>query len=199
MALGVDGGMKDAYIFTLEDAAIAYAKAAEHMLGGDVDFLNSNKAIIPLFVSMLFQSLEISIKHAGVQSGLFTANEVRKKECLSGHGIKEIAALAAKKLGKKSSMPIVSAMTISSQNQHAKSIISQMIYGNEMENTRIAYATRCLGYGEVRDGDFAIINPIIDWVESVKQASENLPQTIDLLTQWQSSMQIDPDEEKVPV
>jgi len=175
------------HIFTLEESALAYAKAAERLLGGDVEFLNLNQEVIPVFVNMLFQSLEISIKHAGVESELFTLKEVRIRQHRSGHGIKEIASLAVEKLGGDPFTPIVTAMTFSCTNQHVESIIRKMICGEDFEKTRNAYATRGLGYGQIQNGDFAIITPIEDWVESVKQTAINLPQPINILTQWKQS------------
>lgn len=89
----------DPHMFSLDEAAVAYAVAAEHMFGNDATFLNNNPAVVPVFVSMLFQSLEISIKHAGIESGLFTMQEARNRQNRSGHGVKELAALAVDKLG----------------------------------------------------------------------------------------------------
>ena len=172
------------HIFTLEESALAYAKSARRLLGIDVNFLNSNQEVLPIFVSMLFQSLEISIKHVGVESKLFTLREVRTRKHRSGHGIKEIAQLAEKKLGGESFSPIVTAITFENRNQLSKEIIKHMIFEDDMEKTRNVYATRSLGYGQIQNGDFAIINPIKDWVESVEQTTCNLSKAIDLITQW---------------
>ena len=175
------------HIFTLEEIALAYAKSAERLFGGDTEFLNSNQEVIPVFVNMLFQSLEISIKHAGVEAKLFTLKEVRKRQHRSGHGIKEIATLAVEKLGGDPFTSIITAMTFSCTNQHAENIIRQMVCGEDFEKTRNVYATRYLGYGQIKNGDFSLITPIEDWVESVKQTALNLPKTIDILTQWKQS------------
>lgn len=56
-----------------------------------------------------------------------------------------------------------------------------------MEKTRDSYAARQLGYGEICEGDFALIYPLIDWIDSVKQTVMNMPKTIDILSQWKSS------------
>ncbi len=180
-------GIANSHMFSLEEAAIAYASAAEHMFGSDAAFLDTNPAVVPIFVSMLFQSLEISIKHAGVESGLFTMQEARNRQNRSGHGIRELAALAVEKLGGSPFDPIVVAMTFSKSGDRSSQFIREMICGSKMGNTRCAYASRRLGYGEVYEGDFALINPIAEWVSAVKQTALNLPATIDILSQWQSS------------
>ena len=41
-------------MFTLDEAAVAYAVAAGRIAGKDPAFLNGNQAVIPVFVSMLF-------------------------------------------------------------------------------------------------------------------------------------------------
>ena len=79
---------KISHIFTGQEAAIAYALSAERIFDNDCEFLNANPHVIPIFVSQLFQSLEISIKHVGIASGLFTETEARSRAVRSGHGIK---------------------------------------------------------------------------------------------------------------
>ena len=177
----------NSHMFGLNEAAIAYALAAEHMLGGEPAFVEANPAVVPIFVSMLFQSLEISIKHAGVESGLFTVQDARSRQSRSGHGIKELAALAVEKLGGEPFDPIVLAMTFSYSGDLSCRFIREMICGSKMEMTRNAYASRCLGYGEVRKGDFALIKPISGWVSAIKQTAINLPAIIDILSQWRVS------------
>jgi hypothetical protein len=174
------------HIFNLGEAAMAYALCAERICGNDPDFLNANPSVIPIFVSQLFQSLEISIKHAGIESKLFTLDEARSDKTGKGHGVKELAELAVKRLGgdKGDFSPIVNAMTFSITINNAVDIIKKMICGKEFEKTRKCYSTRSLGYAAVSDGDFAIINPIQNWVETVKQTAANLKSTIDVLSQW---------------
>lgn len=85
-------------IFGLDDTAKAYALCAARVLGDDLTFLNAHAEVIPIFVSQLFQSLEISIKYVGIESGLFTAEESRGKGTRQGHGIEELADLAILRL-----------------------------------------------------------------------------------------------------
>ena len=177
------------HIFTGGEAAMAYALCAERILAPDYTFLEGNPAIIPVFVSLLFQSLEIAIKHVGIESGLFTMAEARNHQRGKGHGVKELAKLAVERLGGDAFDPIVMAMTYFNINinENSGEIIRSMICGKDFERTRESYALRSLGYAEVSDGDFAIIRPISDWVESVKQTASNLQSTIDVLSQWRAS------------
>ena len=141
-------------MFTGREAAIAYAISAERMFGDNAGFIETNPAVVPIFVSLLFQSLEISIKQAGVESGLFTMQEARARQQRSGHGIKELAALAVEKLGGDPFDPIVTAMIFANTHANSAEIIRQMICGDDLEKTRESYASRRLGYGEVSEGDF---------------------------------------------
>ena len=175
------------HIFTLSEAALAYALCAERVCGHEPDFLNANPSVIPIFVSQLFQSLEISIKHAGIESGLFTIEEARAREARSGHGIKELARLAVEKLGGDRFDPIVMAMTFFNKNERSSEIIRLMICGDKFEKTRECYSSRRLGYAEVSNREFAIIQDIPNWIESVKQTALNLISTIEILRQWKAS------------
>ena len=175
------------HMFGLDEAAVAYALAAENMIGNDASFINANPEVVPVFVSMLFQSLEISIKHAGVESGLFTIQEARNRQNRSGHGIKELAALAVEKLGGDPYNPIIMAMTFSNPGDRSAQFIHEMICGKNLDKTRDVYASRRLGYGEVYEGDFVTIEPLGEWTSSVKQTALNLSKTVDILSQWRRS------------
>ncbi len=193
------------HMFTLGEAAMAYALCAEQILGSDSSFLEGNPETIPVFVSLLFQSLEISIKHAGIESRLFKMDEVRSKNTRQGHGVKELAAFAVARLDEDPFDPkeltalfveglygdhfdpIVKAMTFSNKNGNGSDIIRKMICGKEFEKTRLFYYKRDLGYGEVSQGDFAILQPISDWVATLKQTAANLKSTINILSQWKAS------------
>ncbi len=176
--------LKTNHIFTRQEATLAYALSAERLFGDD-EFLNQNPAVIPIFVSHLFQSLEISIKHAGIGSKLF--NDKKTRSFSKGHGIKELAMLAVEKLGGKPFGPIIMAMTYFNRIQNSGEIIRLMISGKEFERTRECYALRCLGYAEVSNGDFALVDDIPTWIAVVKETAENLPKTINILKQWKAS------------
>lgn len=175
------------HIFTSQEAAIAYAHSAERIFGDDYNFLNANRPVVPIFVSQLFQSLEISIKYAGIASGLFTEREARSRANRSGHGIKELAVLAVEKLGGDPFESILLAMTRFNTHENSKEIIRRMICGTEFEKTRECYASRCLGYAQVADGDFALVADISSWITAVKETASNLPKIAGIISQWRAS------------
>ena len=138
------------HIFNGQEAALAYALTAERIFGNDLEFLNRNKAVIPILVNHLFQSLEISIKYAGIESGLFTENEARTRAMRSGHGIKELAALAVEKLGGNPFGPIKMAMTHFNAIQNSGEIISLMIAGSEFKTQGNAMHPVTLDMGKLQ-------------------------------------------------
>ena len=79
------------------------------------------------------------------------------------------------------------ALTHCNAGTNSKEIIKQMISGKAFEKTREKYATRCLGYGQVADGEFALIDDISSWINAVKETASNLPEAIDALKQWKAS------------
>lgn len=175
------------HIFALNEAAVAYALSAERILGNDTDFLKAHEALIPIFVAQLFQSLEISIKHVGIETGLFNKNEVRSRTMRNGHGITEIADLAKQRMGSRTLSPLISALTYGIDDTLVKHVVAKMVFGEEFENTRSIYATRALGYAEVVNGDFALIDGLRNWVEAVKAVSINLPNCVSILSQWKQA------------
>ncbi len=179
---------KATHIFTGREISIAYALGAERIVGHDAQFLNANPSLVPIFVSQLFQSLEVAIKYAGIESKLFTEPEARQRSMRHGHGIKELANLAAEKLGSSGTIqPVVMAMTCCNECKNSEGLIREMICGGKFSRTRDCYASRCLGYGQVADGDFAYCSPIPDWIAAVKETATNLPKTIGYLSQWRQS------------
>lgn len=175
------------HMYTGCEAAMAYVLSAERIFGEGDGFVDANPACVPIFVSLLFQSLEISIKHAGIESGLFSMREARLRQRGSGHGVKKLAALAVEKLGGDPFDPIVTAMTFASRGPNTGEIIQQMICGPELEQTRQSYASRNLGYGQVTEGDFAVIEPVKHWIAALKETAANLSSTIHVLSQWKAS------------
>jgi len=175
------------HIFTGTETAMAYAISAERLCENNTNFLKANPTCVPIFVSLLYQSLEISIKQAGIDSGLFTLQEVLHRQYRSGHGIEEIAALAVEKLGGNNFEPVIMAMTFKNQKNNSAEIINQMICGKKLKRTRECYASRCLGYAQVSEGDFAIIKPVKQWVDAVKETALNLPSAINVITQWKNT------------
>ena len=173
-------------IFRLDEAAVAYALSAERILGKDRSFLSENSAVIPIFVSHLFQSLEISIKHMGIEAGLFAEHEARDRSKRSGHGIAEISSLAAQRLRSTTIAPLIMALTFNTVAD-AQNVIHKMICGAEFEKTRNAYANRQLGYAQVADGDFALLSDLQAWVEVIKATALNLGNCVAVVKQWKQS------------
>lgn len=189
-----------ANMFTRDEVAKAYALAAERILGND-DFLRTDSAVFPIFLSLLFQSLENSIKYAGIHSGLFTEDEAREKR--SGHGIKELAMLVAEKLAPMKPCAlelteeemllstIVGLITrFNTQKRQSWEILSFMIYRDEFKETRDAYAYRRLSYGEIADNEIELL-PLLPWVEAVKQTAEHLPDIVAVLSKHKTSGHLD--------
>jgi hypothetical protein len=176
---------KISHMYTMNEAATGYAEAAERLLGDKDGYLETHSSVVPIFVSHLFQSLEISIKVAGIESGLFTMVEARRAG--KGHGIDELASLATDRLGGKTS-DLVTAMTFCCSSQvRAGTIIKKMIKGTNFAPTRKSYLSRRLGYGEVTNGEIQILQPINEWVAAVKETAAQLNQTVHVLTQWRNS------------
>jgi hypothetical protein len=176
------------HVFSLQEAAQAYSMTASRILGTDVDFLEQNQMVIPIFVSMLFQSVEVSLKSVGIESGLITREEARdRKSTRSGHGIKEIAQLMSQKLGDQRETSVVMALTSACNKENIATYVREMIYGDRLEKTRLAYSHRRLGYGEVSNGDFALCYPLDEWVASVQSVADNLASAAKIIEQWRSS------------
>ena len=172
-------------MFTRENAALAYALSAERLLGADSSFLQGHPPIVPIFVTQLFQSLEISIKHVGIASGLITEAEARTRGVRSGHGIQELAELIVERLHGAPFDPLIQALTFFHPNN--AEIIRKMVSGTEFARTRESYATRGLGYAEVREGDFAVVEGLTEWVAAVKLVATSLPKIVSIVSQWNSS------------
>lgn len=175
-------------MFNLQEAATAYAKAAERVLGEDVGYLNENQELVPVFVSLLFQSVEISLKHLGIEAGLFTEQEARDKKITNnGHGVREIADLVNTKLGANNDYPVVNALTAGLNDGRQTEIIREMLFGPGFEATRQSYKSRNLGYMQLSKGDFALVVGLKPWATAVRNVAENLPTAVGVVKQWKSS------------
>lgn len=175
-------------MFTMQDAALAYAKAAERVLGVDGTYINNNQELVPVFVSLLFQSLEISLKHLGIEAKLFTEQEARdKKLTRNGHGIKEIADLVNTRLGADKDYPVVTALTAGLNDSHASDFLYKMIFDKKFDSCRQAYQSRNLGYSQLKPGELKLLNGLRPWVVSIKEVAENLPSAIRIVSEWKNS------------
>lgn len=175
-------------MFSLQDTAKAYAKGANKILGEDASFLNDNQEVIPVFVSLLFQSLEVSLKHLGIESQLFTSTEARdRKLTRNGHGIKEIAELVNEKLGANNNYPVITALTAGLGNAQTAEIIQTMIFFPEFEPTRNSYQNRNLGYAQLKPGELQLLGGLKPWAEAVVEVAENLPIAISVVSEWKNT------------
>jgi len=175
-------------MFNLQEAATAYAKGAERILGEDATFLNDNQEVVPVFVSLLFQSLEISLKHLGLEAKLFTEQEARdKKLTKNGHGIREIANLVNIRLGADRDYPVVMALTAGLNNSQTADFVQKMIFDKELDSNRQSYQSRNLGYSQLKPGELKLLNGLRPWVVSIREVAENLPTAIRIVTEWKNS------------
>lgn len=178
-------------MFNFQEAAIAYAKGAERILGEDATFLNDNQEVVPVFVSLLFQSLEISLKYLGLETKLFSEQEARdRKLTKNGHGIREIADLVNKRLGADRDYPVVMALTAGLDNSQAGDFVQKMIFAKELDSTRQLYQSRNLGYSQLKSGELKLLKvngELRPWVVAIREVAENLPTAIRIVTEWKNS------------
>ena len=175
-------------MYSLQDTAKAYAKGAQRILGEDVSFLNNNQEVIPVFVSLLFQSIEVSLKHLGIEAELFTPAESRdRKLTKNGHGITEIAGLVNERLGADKNYPVIMALTVGLSNCQVSEILEKMIFSSDFEPTRKSYQNRNLGYAQLKPGEIQLIGSLKPWVDAVVDVAENLPKAIDVVSQWKKT------------
>jgi hypothetical protein len=169
---------------------LGYAKAAERVLGEDATYINDNQELVPVFVNLLFQSLEISLKHLGLEAGLFTQQEARDRTLTkNGHGIKELATLVNSRLGTDSddNYPVVMALTAGNSERGAEEYLHKMLFAKEFESSRNAYQTRNLGYSQLSAGELKLLDGLKPWVTAIRVTAENLPTAIGVVTQWKNS------------
>ena len=175
-------------MFTLKDAAVAYAKSAERIICDDGTYINNNQELVPVFVSLLLQSLEISLKHLGIEAKLFTQKEARdRKLTLNGHGIREIADLVNDRLGADKDYPVVTALTAGLSNSQASDYLYKLIFSKEFDSTRQAYQSRNLGYCQLKPGELKLLNGLRPWVSATKEVAKNLPTAIRIVSEWKNS------------
>jgi len=152
-------------------------------------YLEKNPEIVPIFISHLFQSLEISLKHFGIESKLFTKKESRSKLFTdNGHNINKIAKLANNRLGTNNNdYPLIMALTFGLDKNSTPEIINKMIFGKEFKPTRKSYKERKLVYSELNTEEIQIINSLKDWVFAVISVAENLDVSVKIASKWKLS------------
>jgi len=175
-------------MFTLQETALAYAKGAKKILGDDATFLNENQEVVPVFVSLLFQSLEVTLKHLGIESGLFTPAESRNRKLTkNGHGVEEIAKLVNDRLGANSDYPVVMALTAGLNDSQTGGIVQKMLFSSEFKPTRDSYQRRNLGYAQITPGELQLLDGLGLWVVAIEDVANNLSVAVDVVSQWKKS------------
>ena len=159
-------------MFKLKEAAIAHALAAEKLIEPNEDFLNSNEAVIPIFINLLLQSLEITLKAIALESGLATESELRSRsQTRNGHGIEELAKLLDSKMHGKS---VVDCILPRQGYAHSNDILKAMIFDSRFSPSRDSYAKRNLTYSQFKPGELQIIQGAKTWVNAVAQSAKNI-------------------------
>ncbi|MBJ2138307.1 hypothetical protein JEU11_17735 [Paraglaciecola chathamensis] len=162
-------------MYSLVEAASAHAKAAQKLLEPDGLFLNSEKAIIPVFVNLLLQSVEISLKAFAIETQLLTPSELRSKKLKNGHGIKEIAKAVNEKLSPNEVLSLLLPMRGFAQSND---IVREMIFGEKFEPTRLSYISRKITYSEFVQGELQIIKGANNWVCAVLSLCQNIDRAV---------------------
>ncbi len=151
-------------MYSLNELAIAHANSARKLLEPNAEFLNGEKAAIPVFVNLLIQSLEISLKAFATEAGLYTTQKLRHKNFKNGHGICEIAKAINDKLD---SDCIVDMLLPLRGTAKSNAIIKEMLFGDRFAPTRTSYCKRNLTYADFEIGELQVIEGAKDWVASV--------------------------------
>ena len=162
-------------MYTLIESAIAHAKAAEKLVEPDGKFLNEQKSTIPVFVNLLLQSIELTLKAFAVEAGLFQPSELRKKKFKNGHGVNELALAINERI---SPNDVVNLLLPTASDTISNTIVKKMIYSVEFEPTRESYAKRKITYNEFAQGELQVINGSRDWYKAVLEASLNISSAV---------------------
>ncbi len=169
-------------MFTLQEVALAYAIAAERIATTDIQ-----GALVPVFVNILLQSLEITLKAVAIDSGLATESTFRNKKFCNGHGIKEIAEHIEAKLNGQSIVDLLLPKWVGAP---PKRIVKIMLFDEKFELTRISYAKRTLAYSSFEQGQLQLICVNSKaWVSAVRKAAERVTVASDHLKKQISGAQ----------
>lgn len=171
-------------MFSLKEVAIAHAKAAARLLEPNAEFLNSNEEVIPVFVNLLFQSVEVIIKSLAIESGLADEKELRDRETTrNGHGIRELACLINGKIGAD---VIVDLLLPKRGYAVSNEMLKIMIFGTEFAPSRNAYASRKITYSQFGAGELQLFGSANDWVKAVMSAAKNIESAISKINRQQA-------------
>lgn len=167
---------KEPAMFSMKEAAMAHAKAAEKLAGTDVDWLNSNEEVIPIFVNLLFQSVEISIKAFALEAGVADQGELREaKSTRNGHGLSELAKLVDSRMD---GAGMIEMLLPKMGFATSRLVLEAMVHGADFAPTRESYVRRNLAYAQFKPGELQVVGGIGEWVEAVKNAAGNIDRAV---------------------
>ena len=162
-------------MLSLKEAALGHAKAAERMVDQEAEFLNSNEEVIPVFINMLFQSVEITIKAFAIETGMATERELRDRRTRNGHGILELANLIDSKL---EGVSIIDLLLPLRGFANSNTVLKAMVFGEEFSPSRESYIQRNITYAQFRLGELQVIGGVKEWVEAIRKAAENIDDAV---------------------
>lgn len=164
-------------MFSLREIALAHAVVAEKLLHDNGDFLKNNEAAVPVFVNLLFQALEITLKSFAIESGIAEEGELRSKRTKKGHGVKEIAELINERLNGESVVDVLLPMRGCA---NSNGILKAMIFDSRFAPSRESYSKRDITYSQFKKGELQLIDDVKAWVKAVKLAAEKVELAIQM-------------------
>ena len=164
-------------MFSFKEVALGHAKAAERMVDKEAKFLNTNEEVVPVFINLLFQSVEITIKAFATETGLATEQELRyDKATRNGHGILELVNLIDSKL--EDDVSIIDLLLPLRGFANSNAVLRVMIFGEEFSPSRESYIHRNITYAQFKLGELQVIGGVKEWVEAIRKAAENIDNAV---------------------
>lgn len=159
-------------MYSLKEISLGHAKAAERLIIDGVDFLNESHEVVPVFVNLLFQSVEMTLKSIATDSGLVPMKGLRnRKNFGNGHDISKLAQFINNELDGQS---IVDLLLPRQGFIDSNIILHEMISGDRFAPSRSSYQSRNITYSQFKHGELQIVDGLNNWVNAVKQAAENI-------------------------
>ena len=174
--------MSDNLCHSRKDAASAYARGAQIIIGESPEHLNQYRALVPVVVSNLYQSIEISIKYAGVESGVLQESEIRgfRSNPLpqhlqhNGHDIDLLLGAIDHRLEMDGSGAGVCAIQICAGDLVGRELIRTMLTDSRLKSTRDAYCSRRLGYVEIESKEVSFPTALPAWSAATICVAESI-------------------------
>lgn len=159
-------------VYSLKETSLGHAKAAERLIVDSVDFLNENHEVVPVFVNLLFQSVEMTLKSLATESELVTIKDLRNnKNFGNGHDIPKLAKFIERELDGQS---VVDLLLPRQGFADSNIILNEMISGDRFARSRSSYQRRNITYSQFEKGELQVVDGLNDWVKAVKKAAENI-------------------------